>query len=151
MKRPLNSPAQAPAGRKSLRPCAAFTAKPWALWPPPGGRNTRNRLPPCCRAVKHVPYNNLAKLEAAVGDNTAAILLEVVQGEGGVRIGDKAIFPKCSRNLQCPWRSADYRRGPNRFRPHGHPVCLRTICGARHALPGQIPGRRDSHGRSDLQ
>jgi len=47
---------------------------------------------PMLPGVKHVPYNNLAKLEAAVGDNTAAILLEVVQGEGGVRIGDKEYF-----------------------------------------------------------
>ena len=27
-----------------------FHGKPWALWPPPGGRNTRNPLHPCCRA-----------------------------------------------------------------------------------------------------
>jgi acetylornithine/LysW-gamma-L-lysine aminotransferase len=49
---------------------------------------------PMLSGLKHVPYNNLAKLEAAVGDNTAAILLEVVQGEGGVRIGDKDYFQK---------------------------------------------------------
>ena len=49
---------------------------------------------PMLPGVKHVPYNNLTKLEAAVGDNTAAILLEVVQGEGGVRVGDKAYFQK---------------------------------------------------------
>ncbi len=47
---------------------------------------------PMLPGVKHVPYNNLAKMETAVGDNTAAILLEVVQGEGGVRIGDKDYF-----------------------------------------------------------
>jgi acetylornithine/LysW-gamma-L-lysine aminotransferase len=49
---------------------------------------------PMLPGLKHVPYNNLAKLETAVGDNTAAILLEVVQGEGGVRIGDKEYFQK---------------------------------------------------------
>jgi len=47
---------------------------------------------PMLPGLKHVPYNNLAKLESAVDDNTAAVLLEVVQGEGGVRIGDKAYF-----------------------------------------------------------
>ena len=47
---------------------------------------------PMLPGVKHVPYNNLTKLEAAVGDNTAAILLEVVQGEGGVRVGDSDYF-----------------------------------------------------------
>lgn len=35
----------------------------------------------------HVPYNNLARLEAAVDDQTAAVVLETVQGEGGVNIG----------------------------------------------------------------
>jgi len=49
---------------------------------------------PMLPGLKHVPYNNFAKLEAAVGANTAAILLEVVQGEGGVRIGDKDYFQK---------------------------------------------------------
>ena len=49
---------------------------------------------PMLPGLKHVPYNNLAKLEAAVGDQTAAVLLEVVQGEGGVRIGDNGYFQK---------------------------------------------------------
>jgi acetylornithine/LysW-gamma-L-lysine aminotransferase len=49
---------------------------------------------PMLPGLKHVPYNNFAKLETAVGGNTAAILLEVVQGEGGVRIGDKDYFQK---------------------------------------------------------
>ena len=49
---------------------------------------------PMLPGLKHVPYNNFAKLEAAVGGSTAAILLEVVQGEGGVRIGDKDYFQK---------------------------------------------------------
>ena len=49
---------------------------------------------PMMPGLKHVPYNNFAKLESAAGDNTAAVLLEVVQGEGGVRIGDKEYFKK---------------------------------------------------------
>ena len=49
---------------------------------------------PMLPGLKHVPYNNLAKLEAALGDNTAAVLLEVIQGEGGVRVGDKGYFQK---------------------------------------------------------
>ena len=49
---------------------------------------------PMLPGLKHVPYNNFAKLEAAIGDNTAAVLLEVVQGEGGVRVGDKGYFQK---------------------------------------------------------
>lgn len=37
-----------------------------------------------------VPYNKLEKLEAAISDQTAAIVIEVIQGEGGVRPADQA-------------------------------------------------------------
>jgi acetylornithine/LysW-gamma-L-lysine aminotransferase len=49
---------------------------------------------PMMPGLKHVPFNNIQKLETALSDNTAAILLEAVQGEGGVRIGDKQYFQK---------------------------------------------------------
>jgi len=45
----------------------------------------------------HVPFNNFEKLEDAINENTAAIMLEVVQGEGGVRIGDKEFFNKVKK------------------------------------------------------
>ncbi|MBI3732879.1 MAG: aminotransferase class III-fold pyridoxal phosphate-dependent enzyme, partial [Chloroflexi bacterium] len=35
----------------------------------------------------HVPYDNLAKADAAIGDRTAGVIVEIVQGEGGVRPG----------------------------------------------------------------
>ena len=39
---------------------------------------------PLIPEVTHVPYNNLDKLRDALNANTAAVILEVVQGEGGV-------------------------------------------------------------------
>ena len=47
---------------------------------------------PMLPGLKHVPYNNFEKLTAAMDEDTAAILLEVVQGEGGVRVGNRAYF-----------------------------------------------------------
>jgi acetylornithine/LysW-gamma-L-lysine aminotransferase len=47
---------------------------------------------PMLPGLKHVPYNNFEKLQAAVGEQTAAILLEPVQGEGGVRVGNHQYF-----------------------------------------------------------
>jgi LysW-gamma-L-lysine/LysW-L-ornithine aminotransferase len=35
----------------------------------------------------HVPFNDAAALDKAVGDTTAAVILEVVQGESGVNVG----------------------------------------------------------------
>jgi acetylornithine/LysW-gamma-L-lysine aminotransferase len=49
---------------------------------------------PMLPGLKHVPFNKFDKLEAAVGDQTAAVLLEPVQGEGGVRVGDREYFQK---------------------------------------------------------
>jgi acetylornithine/LysW-gamma-L-lysine aminotransferase len=49
---------------------------------------------PMMPGLKHVPYNNFDKLEAAASERTAAVLLEPAQGEGGVRIGDKQYFQK---------------------------------------------------------
>ena len=43
-------------------------------------------LPP---GFKHVPYNDLKAMEDAISDDTAAIMLEVVQGEGGVNVAEQ--------------------------------------------------------------
>ncbi len=50
--------------------------------------------------VTHVPYNNLAKLTAAVNENTAAIVVEVVQGEGGVNLGNAEFLQAAQRLCQ---------------------------------------------------
>ncbi len=39
---------------------------------------------PVVQGFTHVPFNNIAALEAAVSDDTCAVLLEPIQGEGGV-------------------------------------------------------------------
>ena len=45
----------------------------------------------------HIPYNNLEKLDAAVTDQTAAVILETVQGEGGVNLGDREFLETAGR------------------------------------------------------
>jgi acetylornithine/LysW-gamma-L-lysine aminotransferase len=47
----------------------------------------REPFEPLVPGFSHVPYNDLDALEAAVSDRTAAVILEVVQGEGGVTPG----------------------------------------------------------------
>ncbi len=44
----------------------------------------RQAFEPLVPGFSYVPYNKIEKLDAAVDDNTAAVLLELVQGEGGV-------------------------------------------------------------------
>ncbi len=45
----------------------------------------RDGFEPLVPGFSFVPFNNAEKLRAAVGDDTAAVLVEPVQGEGGVR------------------------------------------------------------------
>jgi acetylornithine/LysW-gamma-L-lysine aminotransferase len=47
---------------------------------------------PLVPGFSSVPFNNFEKLAAAVDDDTAGIILELVQGEGGINIGDKEYF-----------------------------------------------------------
>jgi acetylornithine/LysW-gamma-L-lysine aminotransferase len=47
----------------------------------------REPFEPLVPGFRHVAYNDLAALDQAVTDQTAAVILEVVQGEGGVRPG----------------------------------------------------------------
>lgn len=42
---------------------------------------------PLIEGLAHVPYNNLEAMDKAVTEETAAVILEVVQGEGGVHPG----------------------------------------------------------------
>ena len=48
----------------------------------------RQPFEPLLPGVEFVPYNRLARMEQAVDDDTAAVILEIVQGEGGVIPGD---------------------------------------------------------------
>jgi acetylornithine/LysW-gamma-L-lysine aminotransferase len=58
----------------------------------------REPFEPLVPGFRHAPYNNLEALSQAVNENTAAVILEVVQGEGGVHLG-----------------SAEYLRGAERL------------------------------------
>ena len=45
----------------------------------------------------HIPFNRPEALEAAIGPDTAAFVLELVQGEGGVRPADPAFVREAAR------------------------------------------------------
>ena len=49
-------------------------------------KELREPFEPLVPGFVHVPYNDVAALEAAVDDSTALVLLEPVQGEGGVHV-----------------------------------------------------------------
>jgi acetylornithine/LysW-gamma-L-lysine aminotransferase len=51
-----------------------------ATWNP----KYREAFQPLIPGVTHIPYNDLGAADRAIDDSTAAVLLEVIQGEGGV-------------------------------------------------------------------
>jgi len=59
-----------------------------ATWEP----KYREPFEPGVPGYSHIPYNDLTAAEAAITDQTAAVMVEIVQGEGGVRPGDGDYF-----------------------------------------------------------
>ena len=56
---------------------------------PATGRDVyKTPFEPLAPGYKHVPFNDIEAVKVAVDENTAAVLLEPVQGEGGIRPAD---------------------------------------------------------------
>lgn len=49
-------------------------------------KDYRKPFEPLVPGFKHVPFNDLEKMREAISDKTAAVIIEVVQGESGVRV-----------------------------------------------------------------
>ena len=67
-----------------------------ATWKP----SHRKPFEPLLPGVSHVPFNDVASLEQAITQETAAVLLEPIQGEGG-------IYPSSLEYLQAARRLCD--------------------------------------------
>lgn len=55
-----------------------------------GQAKVQQGFEPLPAGFTYVPFNDLPAVEAAVTDRTAAVMLEPVQGEGGVHVADRA-------------------------------------------------------------
>ena len=53
----------------------------------------REPFEPLLEKVSFVPFNNLNASDQVIGDDTAAVIIEPVQGEGGVRIPSENFLP----------------------------------------------------------
>lgn len=72
-------------GRKNvIAAMRAFHGRTYGSLSATFNKKYREGFEPLVPGFSHVPYNNIEALDKAVTDETAAVILEVVQGEGGV-------------------------------------------------------------------
>jgi acetylornithine/LysW-gamma-L-lysine aminotransferase len=90
-------------GRKNIvAAMRAFHGRTYGSLSATFNKKYREGFEPLVPGFSHVPYNNLEALEKVVTDETAAVILEVVQGEGGV-------YPASPEYIQAVRRICDER------------------------------------------
>jgi acetylornithine/N-succinyldiaminopimelate aminotransferase len=70
----------------------AFHGRTLATIAAGGSAKYRNGFEPMVEGFDHVAFGNLNEVRAAIRDDTAAIVVEPVQGEGGIRPADVAFL-----------------------------------------------------------
>ncbi len=79
----------------------SFHGRTLAMISATGQEKVKKGFEPLMPGFHHVPYNDFKALENKVNDKTAAVLLELVQGEGGVVFADadylKAVRALCDQ------------------------------------------------------
>ena len=92
-------------GRKNIvAAMRAFHGRTYGSLSATYNKKYREGFEPLVPGFWHVPYNNIEALEQAVNEETAAVILEVVQGEGGVYVA-KGEYLRAVRRL-CDERGA---------------------------------------------
>lgn len=90
-------------GRKNfIAAMRAFHGRTYGSLSATFNKKYREGFEPFLPGVSHVSYNNIEALKKAVNEETAAVILEVVQGEGGV-------YPASAEYIQAARRICDER------------------------------------------
>ncbi len=59
-----------------------------------GQEKVQRFFDPLLHGFKHVPFNDVAAIEAAITPTTCAVMLEPIQGEGGINVPDRDYLAK---------------------------------------------------------
>jgi len=90
-------------GRKNIvAAMRAFHGRTYGSLSATFNKKYREGFEPLVPGFSHVAYNNIEALDKAVNEETAAVILEVVQGEGGV-------YPASAEYIQAARRLCDER------------------------------------------
>ena len=85
-------------GRKNvIAAMRAFHGRTYGSLSATFNKKYREGFEPLVPGFSHVAYNNIEALDKAVTDETAAVILEVVQGEGGVYPANKEYIQEARR------------------------------------------------------
>ena len=88
-------------GRKNIvAAMRAFHGRTYGSLSATFNKKYREGFEPLVPGFSHVPYNNIEALDKAVTDETAAVILELIQGEGGV-------YPATMEYIQAARRICD--------------------------------------------
>src|SRR3989440_9597770 len=71
----------------------SFHGRTFATVTATGQEKYRQGFEPLVPGFKHVPYNDLRAMERALDNRTAALIVEPIQGEGGVHVPDDDYLP----------------------------------------------------------
>lgn len=96
----------------------AFHGKTFGSLTATGRDMYREPFKPLLDGFTHVEYGDAAAVDAAVDEDTAAVILEPVQGEGGIIVPPAGYLREVKENLREEGCSADCRRGTDRYRPY---------------------------------
>ena len=89
-----------------------------------GQAKYRQDFEPLLPGVRFVPANDTAALEAAFSESTAGMVLELIQGEGGIYPISPEYAAESARTGRPLQRPAGLRRDPMRRRPARHVLRL---------------------------
>ncbi|AGT31118.1 acetylornithine aminotransferase [Geobacillus genomosp. 3] len=78
----------------------SFHGRTFATMAATGQEKVHSGFGPLLSEFVHLPFNDVAALKQAMGEDVAAVMLEVVQGEGGVRPIDRAFLQTAAELCQ---------------------------------------------------
>ncbi|MGD7044586.1 acetylornithine transaminase [Jeotgalibacillus proteolyticus] len=82
-------------GKKTVITCEqSFHGRTFGAMSATGQEKIKQGFGPLLESFRHVPFNQSEALEEAVDENVAAIMIEVIQGEGGVHVIEKGFAEK---------------------------------------------------------